>query len=127
VTPSRPYLVRAIYEWILDNGLTPYILVDATMAGVEVPQAYVNEGQIILNIAPQAVQGLELGNEQVGFNARFGGTPTDVWVPIPAIVAIYAQENGRGMVFTEEEGQPPPDAPGPASPGGGRPSLKIVK
>ncbi len=126
MTPSRPYLLRAMNEWILDNGLTPYLLVDADAPGVEVPRQFVENGKIVLNINPQAVQGLQLGNDEVSFSARFQGTPWQVSIPTRAVLAIYAQENGRGMMFNEEEGEEPPPQ-GDDGPGGGRPALKVVK
>jgi len=129
MTPSRPYLLRALYEWIDDNAMTPYILVDAGVAGTEVPQQFVQDGKIVLNIAPRAVQHLALGNESVSFQARFSGNPMQVSVPLQAVLAIYARENGRGMVFTEEDGQgdePPPAGPPEPTPPK-RPSLKVVK
>ncbi len=119
---TRPYLIRAIYEWTLDSGLTPYLLVDATAPGALVPEKYVDKGKIILNIAPQAVQGLKLGNDQVSFQARFGGAPMQVQVPTPAVLAVYARETGQGMLFEEEEG-PPPTPEGEHH----KPSLKVVK
>ena len=124
MTPSRPYLIRAIHEWIVDNGMTPYLLVDVTFPGVMVPEQSIQDGKIVLNISPQAVQGLVLGNESIEFNARFSGTPMSVAVPIHAALALYARENGRGMVFTEEEDEPP-QGPAPDEPK--RPALKIVK
>jgi stringent starvation protein B len=125
---SRPYLIRAINEWILDNALTPYLLVDAELPGVEVPRQYVDNGKIVLNINPTAVDGLQIFNDRVQFNARFGGTPMQVHIPIAAVLAIYAQENGRGMMFNEDEEQPPPDGPEGSTPrAGSRPSLKVVK
>ncbi len=131
MTSSRPYLIRALYEWIVDNGLTPHLLVDATRPGVEVPQAYVEDGRIVLNIGPVAVHGLALGNERIEFDARFRGVPHHVVVPPAAVLAIYARENGQGMLFGEgEDGGPPPGPepePEPPKPRGGRPSLKIVK
>lgn len=126
MTPSRPYLIRAIHEWILDNDLTPYLLVNAEDAGVRVPQQFVEGGKIVLNISPRAVQALDLGNEKVVFRARFGGSPMEVLAPVHAVLAIYAKENGRGMVFTEEDGEPPPEEPSPDKPSR-RPSLKVVK
>lgn len=121
---SRPYLVRAIYEWIVDNDCTPYLLVDATCKGVEAPQEYVKDGQIVLNVAPKAVLNMEMNNEFLAFNARFGGVPTDILVPTIAIKGIYAKENGRGMVFEEDE-QTPPDGPEPEEIK--KPSLRVVK
>jgi stringent starvation protein B len=132
MTPSRPYLVRALNEWILDNQCTPYVLVDASLAGVQVPQDYVNKGQIVLNISPSAVQNLLINEDGISFNARFGGVPMSVYVPVVAILAIYARENGQGMVFGTEAGAPdpenPPEPPKPREPEpSGRPSLKVVK
>lgn len=125
MTSSRPYLLRAIYAWIVDNDLTPYLLVDAEAEAVEVPRQYVEKGKIVLNIGPRAVQALALENEHVDFNARFGGQPMNVHVPMKAALAIYAKENGQGMIFTEEDGggdEPTPDPDKPA-----RPQLKVVK
>lgn len=112
MTSNRPYLLRAIYDWISDNGLTPYVLVDATQAGVQVPQQSVKDGQIVLNIAMRAVRNLDLGDDRVSFQARFGGVPQQVYFPMQAALAIYAQENGQGMMFPAEENDaPPPDEP----------------
>src|SRR5271156_1286288 len=102
-TSSRPYLLRAFYEWIVDNYATPYIVVNAELPGVNVPQQYVEKGRIVLNVSPVAVMELALANDHVAFNARFGGVPYDIYVPIRAVAAIYAKENGRGMVFKEDE------------------------
>lgn len=128
MTPSRPYIMRALYEWIVDNNCTPYVLVDATVADVMVPRQYVKDGQIVLNISPGAVIELNIGNDAMAFNGRFGGVATDIYVPIAAVVGIYARENGQGMVFEPEESTGPPDEPPPdpikPEP---RPSLKIVK
>lgn len=121
---SRPYIIRAIYEWIVDNDCTPHLLVDVDVEGVDVPQAYVTDGQIVLNISPSAVVGLEMGNDLILFNGRFGGVATDIVVPIKAILGIYARENGQGMVFdASEDPEEPPDPPS----GRSRPSLKVVK
>jgi stringent starvation protein B len=103
MTPRRPYLLRAFYEWLVDNDLTPHLVVDATMGGVRVPLEFVQDGQIILNVAPRAVGNLELGNEAITFNARFGGRPHSVIVPLYAVQAIYARENGAGTMFEPEE------------------------
>ncbi len=134
---SRPYLIRAIYDWIVDSGLTPYMLVNAGIANVTVPTQYIEDGKIILNINPQAVRGLELTNEWVMFSARFSGVSMDVSLPPQAVLAIYAKENGRGMVFSEEEvdenestisGEPPSGGDDePPQPPKGRPSLRVVK
>ena len=103
MTSSRPYLIRAIHEWIVDNFMTPYLLVDVESDGVDVPRQHGQNGKIVLNLSPQAIDGLMLGNDAVAFRARFGGISTDVYVPVDAVLAIYAKENGRGMVFTEDE------------------------
>jgi stringent starvation protein B len=135
---SRPYLVRAFNEWILDNNCTPYIVVDAGIQGVQVPTAHVANGQIVLNISPGAVRGLVIGNGALEFSARFGGVPMQVFVPLQAVTAIYAKENGEGMVFGSEPGSPDPDgtsrgyegeqpSSGPEGRPSGRPSLKVVK
>ena len=129
MTPSRPYITRALYEWIVDNGCTPYILVDAAIDNVMVPEQYVKDDQIVLNISPTAVMELNISNDAVAFNGRFGGVATDIFVPVSAVIGIYARENGQGMVFEhEEEVEIPPDdtPPEPHNPEG-RPSLKIVK
>ena len=126
MTSSRPYLIRALYEWIVDNGMTPHILVNANAAGVEVPQQYIRDGRVVLNIAPTAVHALQLGNESIAFNARFDGVSHIVRIPCSAVMAIYARENDQGMVFAEEP-PPKPDKPPPASKRDKKPSLKVVK
>lgn len=103
MTPSRPYLVRAVYEWLNDNLLTAYLLVDATRPGVQVPAAFVKDGRIVLNIAPGAVRDLFIRNDDVSFSARFGGVPMEVYVPMAAVLAIYSRENGQGMFFDEDD------------------------
>ena len=102
LTPRRPYLLRAFYEWLLDNQLTPHLVVDVTLQDVQVPMEYARDGQIVLNIAPRAVGNLELANDEVRFNARFGGIPRQVSVPLAAVLAIYARENGAGTMFEPE-------------------------
>lgn len=102
LSPRRPYLLRAFYEWLLDNQLTPHLVVDVTLPGVQVPMEYARDGQIVLNIAPRAVGNLELTNDEVRFNARFGGVPRQVSVPLAAVLAIYARENGAGTMFEPE-------------------------
>ena len=124
MTSSRPYLIRAMYQWIVDNSMTPHILVDANKDTVQVPQQYVNDGKIVLNIGPMAVQALTLGNEEVSFHARFSGSAMDVLVPTEQVLAIYARENGQGMMFGEEANEPPP---GPDEKHAPRPTLKVVK
>lgn len=133
MTSSRPYLIRAIYEWLVDNAQTPYLLVDAQDESVRVPQEYVQDGRIVLNVAPSAVVGLDLGNEYVTFSARFAGTPQDVWVPVNRVLALYSRDNGQGMMFSDDEDPEPPStggggeqAPKPVG-GARRPSLKVVK
>lgn len=103
LTPNRPYLLRAYYDWLMDNQLTPHVVVDAFVKGTQVPQQYVKDGQIVLNIAAGAVGNLQISNEFVEFNARFGGVPQQVMLPMAAIVAIYARENGAGTVFDIED------------------------
>lgn len=129
MTSRRPYVLRALYEWIVDNNLTPHVLVNAMNDDAELPQDYVKDGQIVLNIAPNAVQGLLLGNDLITFNARFRGIPTDISVPIEAVMGIYARENGQGMMFDEVNGipEPPDDSGGSTRRPKGRPALTVVK
>ncbi len=103
LTPNRPYLLRAYYDWLMDNQLTPHVVVDAYVPGTQVPQQYVKDGQIVLNITESAVGGLQITNEFIEFSARFGGVPQQVLLPMASIVAIYARENGAGTVFELEE------------------------
>lgn len=126
MTSSRPYLLRALHEWIVDNHMTPYIVVDAEGESVEVPRQFVDNGKIVLNISPFAVRDLSMESNHVMFSARFSGTPMNVFVPVASILAIYAKENGQGMVFTDEpNGHPPgPSDDGPKS---HKPNLKLVK
>ncbi|MEE4278839.1 MAG: ClpXP protease specificity-enhancing factor [Halieaceae bacterium] len=128
---SRPYLLRALYEWIVDNGCTPHVIVDATVERVDVPSQYVKDGQIVLNLSPSAVIELQLGDDSVSFNGRFGGRPTDVFIPIGAVLGIYARENGQGMAFEPEDDESPDPEDGGTAPTplrrGGKPSLKVVK
>lgn len=127
MTSSRPYIMRALYEWIVDNQCTPYVLVDASIGEVLVPRQYVKDDQIVLNISPDAVVDLTISNQAVAFNGRFGGVATDVYVPISAVIGIYARENGQGMVFDPEEAMgTPPEEPPPRR-RQRRPSLRIVK
>lgn len=130
MTSSRPYLVRALYEWIVDNGMTPYLLVDAKFDQVTVPIEHVEDGKIILNVGPMAVTGIILGNDDVTFSARFSGNPFSVYLPIHSILAIYAKENGQGMMFGEDDGSGPDPQNNGSDDGGAdnkRPSLRVVK
>ncbi|UJF19084.1 ClpXP protease specificity-enhancing factor [Vibrio sp. SS-MA-C1-2] len=104
MTPRRPYLVRAFYDWIVDNDLTPHLVADATLPGVQVPMEFVSDGQIVLNIAPRAVGNLLISDDAVQFNARFSGRPQNVMVPMYAVMALYARENGAGTMFEPEPG-----------------------
>ncbi|VAW99235.1 Stringent starvation protein B [hydrothermal vent metagenome] len=121
---SRPYLVRAIHEWLIDNHQTPYLLVNAEQENVQVPVNYVEKGKIVLNVSTSAVEQLHMDNDAVSFNARFGGQPTNIYIPISACMAIYSKENGQGMVFKEEQNNEPDE---PSKKNLSKPSLKIVK
>ena len=138
MTSSRPYLLRAMYDWISDNGLTPHVLLDATVAGVQVPPHTVKDGQVVLNIAMRAVAHLDLGDQRVHFQARFGGVSQAVSFPVSAVLAIYARENGQGMMFSaQDEAEVPDSAPevdesaedgsGPGKPRRGAPHLRVIK
>lgn len=130
MTPSKPYVIRAIYDWIVDNNCTPHLLVDAESEGVEVPQDYVTDGQIVLNVSPSAVVNLQLSNESVSFSGRFGGVPVDIMVPVDGVIGIYARENGQGMIFDEDSDldfDPEPPEADPTPPSSDRPSLRLVK
>lgn len=132
MSSHRPYLLRALYEWIVDNGMTPHVLVNATAPGVRVPRHAVEDGRIVLNIAERAVGGLRMENDALRFNARFGGVSQSVVVPLPAVVAVYARETGQGMALPEDPraaltplgpedgeediGAPLPDDDGPDAP-----------
>ncbi len=127
----KPYLIRAVYDWCVDQDLTPYLLVNAEANELVVPRQFVQDGRIVLNLRPQAVQNLALGDNKIEFNARFGGAPMHVKVPIGAVLAIYARENGQGMVFEENEPSPPPspstDDEAETKPSRPRPVLRVVK
>jgi stringent starvation protein B len=139
MTSHRPYLLRALYEWIADNGMTPHVLVDATQSGVRVPPHTVKDGRVVLNIADRAVAKLELDNDSIRFTARFGGVSQPVVVPISAVLAIYARETGQGMALPEdiagsgaESGDAaaiadPPDDDDPAPPPRRGAHLRVVK
>ena len=132
--PKRPYLLRALLEWIVDGELTPYLLVNVDSSDIRVPAEYVTDGRIVLNISPMAVRNLEVGNDMLSFDGRFGGRPFPVAVPLANVMAIYAKETGEGMMFEEEyasgsaapadqDSGREPD-PKPAGPGG---HLKVIK
>ncbi|MGK0499520.1 MAG: stringent starvation protein B [Oceanicoccus sp.] len=140
MTSSRPYIVRALYEWILENDCTPHVLVNAMADHVEVPQQYVKNGQIVLNVSPSAVMDLLLTNEMVQFSGRFGGVSMDIFVPMSAVMGIYARENGQGMIFDLDEPDAPPPSPDGVATGDGpklvkkekgpekkKPGLRVVK
>lgn len=131
---TKPYLIRAIRDWARDNNLTPQILVDASADGVRVPQSYVSDGQIVLNIADQAVEMMEMGNDFLSFAARFNGSPQEIDVPIESVLAIFARENGQGIFFKDPDGSPDPDrkddkagAEDNEPQKSARPNLKLVK
>lgn len=127
MTSNRPYLLRALYEWISENRMTPHILVDAAIDGVDVPEQAVQKGKVILNIDHAAVHDLDMANEWLSFNARFSGRRYEVKVPLEAVLAIYAKENGQGMMFAQEEGNMPPSGPEPGDSDPPKPRLKLVK
>ena len=133
MTSSRPYLIRAMYQWIIDNGMTPHILANATVEDCVVPAGYIQDNKIVLNIAPMAISGLVLGDGDISFGARFNGVSESIFVPIRAVEAIYARENGQGMMFSDDD-ESLPDAgalvvdgdsdPDPDKP---KPTLHLVK
>ncbi len=139
MSSSKSYLVNALYQWIVDNDCSPYVLVNAYTDGVEVPQDYVKDGQIVLNIATTAVANLSIDKKGIRFNARFGGIPVDIYAPMSGILGIYARENGQGMMFDlEPDAGPngePPKGKGPKlvsnkkteSSSSVKPSLHVVK
>jgi len=140
MTSSRPYLIRAMYQWIADNGMTPHLLIDAEQDDVIVPAEHIQNGKIILNIAPMAISSLVLGDEEITFSARFSGQSMGIYIPVGAVLAIYAKENGQGMMFTDDDSAVSADddsgngngeaASGKAGKSGskqGRPNLKVVK
>lgn len=110
MTSNKPYLIRAFFDWIVDNNLTPYILVDAAYPNVQVPTEHIRQGRIVLNISPVATRGLLLENDRIVFAARFSGQTQQIFVPPNAVLEIYAKENGRGIAFAIEEGDEPPPA-----------------
>lgn len=129
-TSRRPYLLRAMHEWITDNQQTPHVVVDAELEGVEVPRQYVKDGKIVLNVSHPATKSLQLGNEWLEFSARFGGVTRLVRVPMKAVLGIYARETGQGMIFSDDDTTPEPPGGKPSSPGPDEPKrshLKVVK
>ena len=130
MTSSKPYLLRALYEWILDNDATPYIHVDTSCEGLRIPSGIDNDDKVVLNISPQAVQNLEMTNDHLSFSARFAGVPEDIFCPIGSLIAIYARETSEGMMFPPED-TTVPNGDGPEDNGNGDkpkgPSLKVVK
>ncbi len=123
---SKPYLVRALYEWILDNDCTPYILVDTANAEVVIPPGIASDGKVVLNLAPRAIQDLEMSNDHISFSARFNGVAEDIFCPMAALLAIYARENGEGMMFPLEDAEPAEsDSSADDKPAG--PVLKVIK
>ena len=141
MSSTRPYLIRAMYDWIVDNRCTPHLLVDAKDQQVIVPRQFVDKGVIVLNVSPTAVKNLSLGNDRITFSARFSGTPHDIQVPVAAVQAIYARENGQGIFLGEAGDEPaapsvgeggdnppsPPTGSGGGRPGGRPPHLTVVK
>ena len=127
MTSNRPYLLRALYAWINDNGLTPHVLIDAESDGVDVPDHAIQKGKVVLNIAAGATENLQLENETIFFKARFSGKPYNITVPMAAVIAIYARENGQGMMFAQEDDPPPPVDGSDDQPPPPRSHLKVVK
>jgi stringent starvation protein B len=130
-TSTKPYLIRAIYDWCTDNGFTPYLSVKVD-ANTRVPMAYVKNGEIVLNISMDAVQNLQLGNDEISCGGRFGGVAHKIIVPVGAVVGIFAKETGQGLAFQGQEstqtesvsdGNEPPDEPPPHN----KPRLRVVK
>lgn len=128
MTSNRPYVIRALYEWILDNKMTPHLLVDTSVPGTVVPQTHVENNRIILNVEPAAVHNLVLGNERITFNARFAGKSQELSLPLRAVTAIYARETGKGLIFPGED-EDVPASSGPDASTGKKPApgLKLIK
>lgn len=128
MTSNKPYIIRALHQWISDNQLTPYIAVNATTPRTYVPTEYVKNGQIVLNISYEAVSMLNIANDRIEFNATFNSLPFEIYIPIEAVKAIYAAENGQGIAFNPEETSDKPPTPSASTPAPqSRPNLKIVK
>ncbi|HEX6996706.1 MAG TPA: ClpXP protease specificity-enhancing factor [Gammaproteobacteria bacterium] len=137
---QRPYLIRAMHEWMVDNGYTPHLVVDAARAGGGVPAEHVKDGKIVLNVSYSATRNLAIGNERIEFEARFGGVPRRLDVPVESVLCIYARETGQGMIFSmdppppdqpPDPGAPDPNPPEPGPPDGpprlSRPKLTVVR
>lgn len=125
MTSLKPYLIRSVYEWIVDNDLTPHLLVNANNNQGNLPVDYIEDGKIVLNMRPLAIDALSLGNEVIEFNAKFSGKPMHIAASVNAVMAIYAKENGKGLVFdqeTNDNDETPPEQPPPS-----KPSLRVVK
>jgi len=129
MTSQKPYLIRAIYEWLVDNELTPYLLVSTEFEGIQVPDEYIHDGKIVLNIAPDAVNNFLADNDWISFSARFSGKAMELFIPILAVQAIYGKENNEGMFFPDEDNTPPPKPSNeePNKSNKGKPSLSLVK
>jgi len=127
MTSLKPYLIRSLYEWIVDNDMTPHLLVNAEHPSAVLPEAFIENNQIVLNVRPAAVQNLLLGDDDIEFNARFSGRPMHIIAPVSAILAVYAQENGQGMVFDPSEEVENDTSSEDKKPTNKRPQLRIVK
>ena len=140
MTSNKPYLIRALYEWLVDNDATPHIMVNTTIDDVMIPDGIDKDGQVVLNIATRSVQGLEMENTHIAFTARFSGAPHNIYIPISAVMAIYSMEDGEGMMFAEDTSVNAPSVvdtsissnktqskPLPGKPKKKKPGLKIVK
>ncbi len=132
LTSNKPYLIRALYEWLLDNNATPYLLVDTRHREVMIPPNIDQDGRVVLNLSPTAIQGLEMNNDYIAFSARFGGRAFDIYLPMASILAIYSAGDNEGMMFAEEDpeaGTEPADSDStfPEDGGGKRPGLRVVK
>ncbi len=126
MTSSKPYLLRALHAWILDNDLTPHLIVDAEVPGLVVPAHAIQDDRVVLNVSPSATRGLLMENEAISFSARFGGQAQELWLPMAGILAIYARENGQGMMFADSSDELPPDDP-PATDKKSGPTLRVVR
>ncbi|NNE63825.1 MAG: ClpXP protease specificity-enhancing factor [Gammaproteobacteria bacterium] len=132
MTSRKPYLIRGLYEWLLDNEVTPFILVDTSLEQVSIPKGIATDGKVVLNLAPGAIQNLEMTNQYLSFSARFNGVAQDIYCPMASVLAIYARENGEGMMFSVEEIDDQADDSGNTDEDGNkgkksRPGLKVVK